>query len=71
MKDWGWGYRKMSKWFINNNVMSYKGLPLTPSMCWSIIKKKEIRESRFFSDDIVDIDNVRMGYIPISKPTFY
>ena len=62
MKEWNFGYRRMSKFFIENNIKSIRGYPLTPSMCWSIIKKKEMRDSKFFSKNIVDIKNVRVTY---------
>ena len=62
MKDWNYGYKEISKFFIKHNIKSIKGLPLTPGMCWSIVKKKEIRDSKFFSKNIIHIQNVRMGY---------
>ena len=67
MKEWNFGYRRMSKFFIENNIKSIRGYPLTPGMCWSIIKKKEIRDSKFFTKDIVNMNYVKVvleDYIP-------
>ena len=67
MREWGFQYRRISEFFIEHNITSIHGYPLTPGMCWSIIKKKEMRDSKFFSKNIVDIDNVKVvfeDYIP-------
>ena len=62
MREWGFQYRRISELFIEHNITSIHGYPLTPGMCWSIIKKKEMRDSKFFSKNIVDIKNVRVTY---------
>ena len=62
MREWGFQYRRISEFFIEHNITSIHGYPLTPGMCWSIIKKKEMRDSKFFSKNIVDIKNVRVTY---------
>ena len=67
MKEWEFRYIDMSSFFIKHNILSINGLSLTSSMCWSIIKKKEIRDSKFFTKDIVNINYVKIvleDYIP-------
>ena len=46
MKEWGFRYIDISSFFIKHNILSINGLSLTPSMCWSIIKKKENDEMK-------------------------
>ena len=67
MKEWKFRYIDMSSFYIKHNILSINGLSLTPSMCWSIIKKKEIRDSKFFTKDIVNMNYVKVvleDYIP-------
>ena len=43
----GWSYKKISKWFNEQNILTPRGKQFIPPSVFSIIKKKKISNERF------------------------
>jgi len=43
----GWSYKKISKWFNEQNILTPRGKQFIPPSVFSIIKKKKISNDRF------------------------
>lgn len=55
----GLGYRRISKWFNENNILTIKGKEFKPNHVSSILKKGKIRsnrDNRTFNPKIENID---------------
>lgn len=56
----GLGYRRISKWFNENNILSIKGKELKPNHVCSILKKGKIRYERNTRTFRPKIENIRL-----------
>ncbi|MEJ6748930.1 MAG: hypothetical protein QNK60_03285 [Flavobacteriales bacterium] len=55
----GLGYRKISKWFNENNILSIMEKEFKPNHVCSLLKKGKIRENRIersFESNLTDLD---------------
>ena len=55
----GLGYRKISKWFNENNILTIKGKEFKPNHVSSILKKGKIRYERNTRTFKPKIENIR------------
>jgi len=52
------GYRKISKIFNDEGLLTPRNIPFTPSKVFSIYKKGKIREERMNRQDEIEISDV-------------
>ena len=56
----GLGYRRISKWFNENNILTIKGKEFKPNHVCSILKKGKIRKNRNTRTFKSTIENIEL-----------
>ena len=56
----GLGYRRISKWFNENNILTIKGKEFKPNHVCSLLKKGKIREGRNTRTFKPKIESIRL-----------